>query len=184
MKNILIFNGSPRRNGDTEQLIAALTEQLHDCNIQMVDCFRDKISPCVDCRHCWEKPECIIKDTMQPVYEQIQTADWIILASPVHYDEVSGALLQVMSRLQVFWMAKQHRGENLFLPKERKGAALLAAGGPGKASPAHAMMKRLLHCMMATDEVVIHCKNTDKLPVGENADILAQIKELAEQING
>ncbi len=184
MKEILIFNGSPRRGGDTVQLIEALRGQLRDCHIDQVDTYRADISPCVDCRHCWEKPECCIKDDMQDVYEQIQKADWIILASPVHYAEVSGSLLQVMSRLQVFWMAKQHRGEELFRPKVRRGAALLAAGGPGKASAAHAMMKRLLHCMMASDERVIHCMNTDKLPVGENEEIQAQIRELAELING
>ncbi len=184
MKEVLIFNGSPRPNGDTEQLISILKGQLKDCNISKVDTYRAKISPCVDCRYCWEKPECCIKDDMQEVYEKIQTADWIILASPVHYAEVSGSLLQVMSRLQPFWMAKQHRGEDMFITKKRQGAAILAAGGTGKATAANAMMKRLLHCMMASDEMVIHCKDTDKLPVAENAEIMEQINILAEKING
>ena len=108
----------------------------------------------------------------------------IILASPVHFDEVSGSLLQVMSRLQVFWMAKRFRNEDLLKPKARRGAALLAAGGPGKAEPAHAMMKRLLHCMGASDESIIHCKNTDRIPVAENQSVREQIIALAEQING
>ena len=184
MKKILIFNGSPRKMGDTEQLIQALTEKLIDCDICEVNTHRAKISPCVDCRWCWDNPSCVLKDEMQDVYEKIQEADWIILASPVHFDEVSGSLLQVMSRLQVFWMAKQKRNEDLFRPKVRKGAALLAAGGPGKAEPAHGMMKRLLHCMCATDEMVIHCKNTDRKAVCDNEKAMAEVAALAEMING
>lgn len=184
MSNILIFNGSPRPKGDTSALIDLLCEKLSEHTIRIVHTHSANISPCVDCRWCWKEPSCAIQDGMQAVYEQIQEADWIILASPVHFDEVSGSLLQVMSRLQVFWMAKRFRNEDLLKPKARRGAALLAAGGSGKAEPAHAMMKRLLHCMGASDESIIHCKNTDRIPVAENQSVREQILALAEQING
>lgn len=62
----LIFNGSARKNGDTQSLIEELTRQLegevriinaHDCNVRA----------CIDCRHCWEKPECSIQDGWQQI---------------------------------------------------------------------------------------------------------------------
>lgn len=183
MSEILIFNGSPRKNGDTEQLLDALLQKLEGHNVHIVNTFSDKISPCVDCRFCWKNPSCCIDDEMQEVYAKIQQADWIILASPVHYDEVSGSLLQVMSRLQVFWVAKQQRGEVLLKEKIRNGAGILAAGGKGKAESANAMMRRLLHCMGVKDETIIHCKNTDNQAVCENVEILCQIADLAEKIN-
>lgn len=182
--NILIFNGAVRKNGDTAQLIRELTRQLSNHEIHIVDCHDPAISPCVDCRCCWEKPFCAIKDGMQEVYKKINEADWIILAAPVHFDEVSGCLLQTLSRLQLYCMARMMRKEELLQPKVRRGAALLAAGGPGKAEPAHAMMKRLLHCMHATDECIIHCKGTDKIAVLDNEIVLEQIRKLTEQING
>lgn len=182
--NILIFNGAVRKNGDTVQLIQELTRQLPGHDIHIVDCHDPTISPCVDCRCCWKNPFCAIQDGMQPIYDEIQQADWIVLASPVHFDEVSGCLLQTLSRLQLYCMARMMRKEELLQPKVRKGAALLVAGGPGKAEPAHAMMKRLLHCMHATDEYMIHCKGTDKKAVSDNGAVLEQIRELAEKING
>ena len=62
----LIFNGSARKNGDTQSLIEELTRQLegevriinaHDCNVRA----------CIDCRRCWEKPECSIQDGWQQI---------------------------------------------------------------------------------------------------------------------
>lgn len=180
---ILIFNGAIRKNGDTAQLLEILTAQLQGHEIHTVRCDDPDLSPCVDCRFCWKNPACAIKDGMQEIYRKIDEADWIILASPVHFDEISGSLMQVMSRLQMYCMARMMRKDELMQNKQRKGAAVLAAGGPGKAEPAHRMMKVLLHTMHASDECIIHCKGTDRKSVQENTAILEELKQLAEKIN-
>ncbi|MBQ8884412.1 MAG: flavodoxin family protein, partial [Oscillospiraceae bacterium] len=61
MKKTLIFNGSPRSNGDTASLLKILTKNL-DGEFKIVNCYKDKISPCVDCRKCREIDGCVIKD--------------------------------------------------------------------------------------------------------------------------
>ena len=180
---VLIFNGAIRKNGDTAQLLQILTEQLQGHEVHTVHCDDKNISPCVDCRFCWKKPECAIKDGMQEIYKKIDEADWIIMASPVHFDEISGSLMQVMSRLQMYCMARMMRKEEVMQERKRKGAAILAAGGPGKAEPAHRMMKVLLHTMHASDEVIIHCKGTDRKAVQENEVVIEQLRQLAAQIN-
>lgn len=180
---ILIFNGAIRNNGDTAQLLQILTEQLQGHEIFTVNCDDKNISPCVDCRFCWKNPACALKDRMQEVYQKIDEADWIILASPVHFDEISGSLMQVMSRLQMYCMARMMRKEELMQDRKRKGAAILAAGGPGKAEPAHRMMKVLLHTMHASDETIIHCKGTDRKAVQNNEAVVEQLHQLAERIN-
>ena len=180
---VLIFNGAIRKNGDTAQLLQILTEQLQGHEVHTVHCDDKNISPCVDCRFCWKKPECAIKDGMQEIYKKIDEADWIIMASPVHFDEISGSLMQVMSRLQMYCMARMMRKEEVMQDRKRKGAAILAAGGPGKAEPAHRMMKVLLHTMHASDEVIIHCKGTDRKAVQENEVVIEQLRQLAAQIN-
>ena len=180
---VLIFNGAIRKNGDTAQLLQILTEQLQGHEVHTVYCDDKNISACVDCRFCWKKPECAIKDGMQEIYRKIDEADWIIMASPVHFDEISGSLMQVMSRLQMYCMARMMRKEEVMQDRKRKGAAILAAGGPGKAEPAHRMMKVLLHTMHASDEVIIHCKGTDRKAVQENEVVIEQLRQLAAQIN-
>lgn len=182
MKKILIFNGAVKKQGDTAQLIQSLCEKLPSQQVSVVDCHDPNLSPCVDCRWCWTHPGCALQDGMQPIYQQIQEADWIILASPVHFDEISGTLMQAMSRLQVYCMARMQRKEELLAEKKRRGAALLVAGGPGKAEPAQRMMKVLLHCMHAGDDCLIHCKGTDRQSVAENGEVQQQIQALADWI--
>lgn len=179
---VLIFNASPRPNGDTASLIDALTRQLAGQEVNRVNTYRDDIAPCTDCRYCWEHPSCCIHDGMEQVYEWIQEADWIILCSPIHFDEVSGSLLQTASRLQPFWMAQQKRGELLLRPKIRHGAALLVGGCTRPAEAAHKMCRRLLHCMGAECEAILHAKDTDHLPVQENRAVLEELSALAQRI--
>ena len=47
----VIFNGSPRPNGDTAALIAALSAALPSAP-KVIDAYRADIHPCVDCRRC------------------------------------------------------------------------------------------------------------------------------------
>ena len=108
----LIFNGSPRINGDTVYLIKELTRRLLG-EVKVVDAYFTNIKPCMDCRYCWQEPSCIIQDQMQEVYAYIKEFDHIVIASPIHFSELTGPLLSVLSRLQVFYAAKYIRGEEL-----------------------------------------------------------------------
>ena len=107
----LIINGSPRKNGDTVSLIRLLTGQL-DGEIKVVDAYRSGISGCIDCRYCWKKPGCAIKDGMQELYPFIESCDNILIASPVYFSEVTGPVLTIGSRLQTYYTGKRFRGEN------------------------------------------------------------------------
>lgn len=70
----LIINGSPRIQGDTESLIHIVKEGITgECKV--LDAYRCNISPCVDCRYCWEHTGCAIHDEMQEIYDYIQTCD-------------------------------------------------------------------------------------------------------------
>ena len=84
----LIFNGSPRKNGNTVSLINRLME-LMDGEFKVVDAYRSNISPCMDCRYCWKQPGCAIDDEMQEVYRYIEECDNIVIASPIYFSELN-----------------------------------------------------------------------------------------------
>ena len=90
----LILNGSPRANGDTVSLIKELTKKLPG-EYKIVDAYHCDVSPCVDCRYCWEHPGCAIADEMQEIYAYIQECDNILIASPVYFSELTGKLLDL-----------------------------------------------------------------------------------------
>lgn len=47
----LIFNGSPRKNGETAYMIRTLQENLGG-DFKVVNAYRADIRPCIDCRWC------------------------------------------------------------------------------------------------------------------------------------
>ena len=91
MKTIGIL-GSTRKEGNTEFLLDVALEEARNigCSTSKI-ALRDKvIAPCDGCMGCARTGECIIRDDMQEVYEQIREADGIIWASPVYYWSMSG----------------------------------------------------------------------------------------------
>lgn len=108
----LILNGSPRILGDTTSLIEKVTEKIVG-EYRIVDAYRCNISPCIDCRFCWEKQGCAINDEMQEIYVYIQDCDNILIASPIYFSELTGKLLDVGSQIQTYWWPKILERKNL-----------------------------------------------------------------------
>lgn len=177
--NTLIFNGSPRPQGDTAALIGALTERLAG-DIYIVDCYRADIRPCVDCRACADTFACRVHDGMQAVYGHILAADNIVIASPIYYSNLTGPLLSVLSRLQIGHYARL-RGEAGFRNRSRRGGILLSGGGLGGPEEAISMARRLLRlmgCAEIADPVM--SLRTDELPALRDAAALSAAEALAD----
>ena len=173
----LIFNGSPRRNGDTVSLIHHLTTNLNG-EYKIVNAYYDHISPCVDCRFCWKANGCAIDDEMQQVYAYLEECDNIIIASPIYFSELTGRLLDVASRLQMYYCAKHFRKESL-LRKPKTGAVILVGGGDGgpeKAYDTARTILRLMNCSVIYEPVVSH--HTNVCPAEKDSDVLDKIKKL------
>lgn len=176
----LIFNGSPRPHGDTMALIDALCAQLPG-EVKRIDAYRAGIAPCVDCRRCWTQPGCVIQDGMQEIYRDIAGADCIVLASPVYFSCLTGPLLGLMSRLQVFYTARRFHGQRL-AGGRKAGAILLCGGGNGSPTSAEETALGLLRCMNAAHVGTVITHQTDVLPAAEDAATLAQVRALAARL--
>ena len=88
----LILNGSPRKNGDTAQLLELAKAQLQG-TYHVVSAYTADIHPCIDCRHCQKQFDCIFADEMEAVYTYLKDCDRILLASPIYFSELTGSLL-------------------------------------------------------------------------------------------
>lgn len=178
----LIFNGSPRKNGDTAFLIKNLTAQLQgECKI--INAYTANISPCIDCRKCWNEYGCIIKDEMQEVYSYLEICDNVIIASPIYFSELTGKLLDITSRLQMYFSANRFLNIKPKL-KEKKGAVILAGGGTGSPQKAYETAACLLHYMnVQTIHPLICCHNTDNIPAEKDTQILYEIHKATAFFN-
>ncbi len=178
----LILNGSPRITGDTTQLIKNITANIAG-EYRIVDAYRCNISPCVDCRYCWEKQGCAINDEMQEIYEYIQDCDNILIASPIYFSELTGKLLDVGSRLQTYFCARYFRKEEPII-KSKKGAVILVGGGDGNVNKPYDTACTLLHHMNCYNiHKVVYSHNTNERPAIEDETALAGINNILEFLN-
>ena len=144
-----------------------------------MDAYRCNVAPCVDCRYCWTHTGCAVPDGMQQIYREIEDADAIVIASPIYFSELTGKLLDVMSRLQMYYCARAFQGQQL-ITKAKKGAVILAGGGDGSPERAHETARTLLRQMKATSVhplVVSH--NTNKAPAGCDQQALEGVDSVA-----
>ena len=86
--NVCAFNGSPRKGGNTELLLAEAERAVQGgvvMHLTRFDLNAMNIKPCQDCGGCEKTGECVVKDDMAQIYQAIRQADRIILASPVFF---------------------------------------------------------------------------------------------------
>ena len=110
---VLGIVGSPRKGGNTEimveEALAAAREAGAETEIVLV--ADKKIEGCDSCRTCFETDKCKIKDDMQPLYEQMEAADAIILGTPVYFHNVSAQLKAIMDRTFVLLIKTRLKGK-------------------------------------------------------------------------
>ncbi len=88
------------RNHTTEYVLKKALDKLeeHDFETEIFTCQAKDIKPCMHCDYCLENKRCIIDDDMKDVYEGLQNADGIILATPVQSGGISSNLSAIMDR--------------------------------------------------------------------------------------
>lgn len=180
----LVLNGSPAKKGNTAALVAQLCAVLEG-EVAVVDCYTVDVAPCTDCRFCYKNPGCSIQDDMQAIYEQVEEADAVVLATPMHFGIVSPPLFTVLSRLQSYWAQAHVRGLAPSGPP-KLGALLVACGTrwmnmellcDGLANLAFS------HMNVAETVGRVYAKNTDKTPAAQNEAALMQTRRLAHTLN-
>ena len=177
----LIFNGSPRKSGDTVRLINEMQKYLTG-EIKIISAYYDKINPCIDCRYCWENIGCCIDDGMQSVYEYIRFCDNIIIASPVYFSELSGSLLNILSRLQCFYTARRFMNKPIE-QKNKNGVLILAGGGDGSHERAKSTANILFKMMNTNCLADVFSLNTNILPASEDSKALQTARDAALLLN-
>ena len=166
----LIFNGSARKNGETQSMIDALTAQLEG-EYKIVNA------------HCWEHPACSIQDGWQEIDSYLRECDNVVIASPVYFCEITGPVLSVLSRIQVYWAAKTFRHEKL-LEKPKRGGMILLGGGQGTATASmntSAVLLRQMNAKEIFDPVC--CFATDHHHALEDEETMADLKKFAQFLN-
>lgn len=151
--------GSPRRDGNTDMLLAELMKGAASKGAEVKTIFLRDLSytPCTHCDACLKTGVCKFKDDMQDIYREFEQADVIVLASPIQFTGVTAQMKAMIDRFQSRWVRKYRlKVPPLGEKKGRKGFFISVAGRkvPNLFEPALVMIKtffRILDISYAGD---------------------------------
>ncbi|WP_461210076.1 flavodoxin family protein [Desulfocurvus sp. DL9XJH121] len=100
---VVAFNGSPRKGGNTRQMIDMVLAELaaHGVDTEVVDLGGKPIHGCVACMQCYKNQDrrCAVKnDMLNDCLAKMEEADGIILGSPTYFANVSTEMKALIDR--------------------------------------------------------------------------------------
>ena len=179
----LVFFGAAREKGHTRAMVDLFLEHL-DGEKEIIDAYRTEVAPCKDCRYCWHKKGCSIKDGMQDIYRKIEEADNIVLASPMYFHSITGELKSLIDRLQVYWAG--HVRNDMPDHFIKKGAILMVGGAPSFENQflgGELVFKKLLNDLSTEFLGEVCLPNSDVDSLETRPDIKQQVIDLANKMN-
>lgn len=105
MKKVIAINGSPRRNGNTAELLqqALKGAQEAGAETELINLYSLNFKGCISCFYCKRKDKehgtCAMKDDLTPVIERIKEADALIMGVPVYFMNLSSGMSAFIERL-------------------------------------------------------------------------------------
>lgn len=130
--NILVLSGSPRKNGNSEKLVKRVlaSAEAKGASIDWVRVYDIDYAGCIACEKCSGSKDtyCVLKDGVTPIYEKMQRADLVVMASPIYFGRVTGPLKCVIDRFYAFFLTD-------FSLKLKEGKKLLTVTVSGAPTP-------------------------------------------------
>lgn len=98
---VLILNGSPRSHGCTARALEEVEKTLHEERIETETVLvgNKDVRGCIACRSCASTGKCVFDDIVNEIAPKFESADGIIIGTPVYYAGSNGTILSLLDRL-------------------------------------------------------------------------------------
>jgi len=121
---VVAFNGSPKKEGNTYQMIQRVFTELHKGGVdtEYVHVGGKALRGCTACLKCRENRDkkCVLQDDgLNGYVEKMETAEGILLASPVYFGNVTAEMKALIDRTG--YVSKANGG----LLRRKVGAAVV-----------------------------------------------------------
>ena len=99
---VLLINGSPHNEGNTYIALSEVAKalQANGVETEIISIGTKAVQGCIACGRCAELGKCAFNDALyNNVREKLETADGIVIGSPVYYAGPNGSLCALLDRL-------------------------------------------------------------------------------------
>lgn len=180
---VVAFNGSPRRDGNTFQLLKKVLEPIKEAGIEttIVQVGGTNIKGCIACYKCMENKDkkCIINnDIANSCIEQMLEADAIIFGTPTYFANMSAETKALIDRAGLVAFAN----DGLFARKIGAGVVAARKGGGAKVLGDINYMFLMSQMIVPGSTYWNFGIGMDKGDVQQDTEALANMKNLGENI--
>jgi len=185
---VLGIAGSPRRGSNSDLLLgeAMAGAAAAGAETRVLNVTDLNIMPCNHCDACLRSGACPFQDDMQKVYRELEQADRLIMASPIHFMGLPSQLKSLIDRAQALWARKYL----LKLPplgdsRRRQGLFMAVGGRSGDKSfePALATVQAFFACLDITFEgMLAYPSINDRAEILNNTEGLRQAREAGARL--
>ncbi|NTV90494.1 MAG: flavodoxin family protein [Clostridiales bacterium] len=100
MKNIVIFNGSPRMDGNVATILNTVARGAREngAEVKFYTLFKMKFMACQSCFSCRINDDCLIRDELHEALQRVKTADAIVVGSPIYMMQMTGPVKNMYDR--------------------------------------------------------------------------------------
>lgn len=112
MAKVILLNGSPRLNSNTQDILEVCAEEIEKNSVEteIISLRGKNILSCIACNKCVDEGNCVLSDGLDEIIEKIKNADGFIPAAPVYFGTARGDIMSALQRI-----GKVSRGTTKFL---------------------------------------------------------------------
>jgi multimeric flavodoxin WrbA len=131
---VLGIYGSPRKEGNSDLLLDQTLRGARSVGAEVSSLYVRNLSfsGCIECGGCEETGVCVLKDDLQPLYQEIKEAEVIILATPIFFYGFTAPLKALIDRCQALWAERMLRKTREQRKRHESGRGYLIAVGATK----------------------------------------------------
>ncbi len=101
MAKVLLINGSPHKDGCTAEALKEMASVFEKEGVETETVWigNKNIRGCVACGSCGKTGRCVTDDAVNEIAPKFESADGLVVGSPVYYGSPNGTLLSFLDRL-------------------------------------------------------------------------------------
>ncbi len=98
---VILINGSPRKSSNTSLGIKEMQKIFTQENIEteVIDIGTKEVRGCIACGKCGQTGKCVFDDAVNEVAQKLESADGMVVGSPVYYSAPNASVQALMQRL-------------------------------------------------------------------------------------
>ena len=98
---VLLINGSPHGHGNTALALAQLQKTFTENGVEteIIQVGSKPVRGCIACGSCYVSGRCVIDDIVNETAPKLESADGVVVASPVYYASPNATLIAFLDRL-------------------------------------------------------------------------------------